>query len=199
MALLRSIAGIDAHTIIYADAVYLRFPQMADFEQWSKLREESRTFLEPWEPTWPRDDLTRGAFRRRLKRYSSDIRVGLAYPFFIFRESDESLVGGVTISNIRRGVTQSCSLGYWLGERFAKQGYMYDSVCAIIDFIFEDMNLHRIEAATLPENKPSQGVLKKTGFSQEGYARQYLKINGVWKDHVLFAIVKGDNIGNLRE
>jgi len=169
--------------------VYLRYPRMADYARWAALRGESREFLEPWEPVWASDELSKGAFRRRIKRYQKETRLDSAYAFFIFRKNDDSMLGGCTLSNVRRGVTQCCALGYWIGERFARQGYMFDAVRALIPFIFTTLGLHRIEAACLPTNEPSKNLLSKAGFRHEGLARGYLQINGEWRDHVLFALL----------
>jgi ribosomal-protein-alanine N-acetyltransferase len=175
--------------VIHGEGVYLRYPRMADFLPWSRVRGDSRAFLSPWEPVWASDELTRGAFRRRLKRYARETRHDTAYAFFVFREEDDALLGGCTLSNVRRGVTQCCALGYWVGERFARQGYMHSAVRALIPFIFRTLGLHRIEAACLPSNGPSRSLLAKTGFREEGLAKRYLMINGEWQDHVLFALL----------
>jgi len=175
--------------IIRGDGVYLRYPRVVDYQPWSRLRGESRAFLTPWEPSWASDELTKGAFRRRLKRYQKEARHDTAYAFFVFRQEDDALVGGCTLSNVRRGVAQCCALGYWIGERFARQGYMYDAVLALLPFIFRTLGLHRIEAACLPSNEASQNLLIKAGFRQEGMARRYLQIAGGWQDHVLFALL----------
>jgi ribosomal-protein-alanine N-acetyltransferase len=169
--------------------VTLRLPQMTDFEDWAALREASRDFLVPWEPTWPIDDLTRGSFRRRLRRYIEDQRNDLAYPYFIFRNEDQKLVGGLTLTNIRRGVAQAGSLGYWMGAAYARQGYMSAAVRTLVPFAFSTLKLHRIEAACIPENAASVRLLEKTGFVREGYACEYLCINGIWQDHLLYAQV----------
>ncbi len=192
MALLRTITRPDSEPVVEGDGVHLRHPVMSDYEAWSDLRERSRAFLVPWEPTWPLDDLTRSAFRRRLRRYAKDLRDDQAYPFFVFRNKDNVLVGGCTLSNVRRGVTQACSLGYWIGEPYQRQGLMSAAVCALAPYVFDVLRLHRIEAACLPNNEASKRLLLKAGFHEEGYARQYLRINGVWRDHVLFARIKGD-------
>jgi ribosomal-protein-alanine N-acetyltransferase len=172
--------------------VYLRYPRMPDFKAWAKLRAESRDFLTPWEPVWARDELTKGAFRRRIKRYQKETRLDSAYAFFVYRKSDDQLLGGCTLSNVRRGVTQGCALGYWIGERFARHGYMFDGVRALIPFVFSTLGLHRIEAACLPTNAASQNLLAKAGFRREGLARKYLQINGEWRDHVLFALLEDE-------
>jgi ribosomal-protein-alanine N-acetyltransferase len=192
MAFFRTTSFSEPPPAVAGTGVILRVPQMADHGEWAALREESRSFLTPWEPTWPADDLTRAAFRRRLRRYAEDQRLDLAYPFFLFRSSDGALVGGLTIANVRRGVAQAGSLGYWVGARFAGQGYMTAGVRAVLPFAFGAINLHRLEAACIPTNEPSVRLLEKTGFRREGYARAYLCINGSWQDHFLYARLRDD-------
>jgi ribosomal-protein-alanine N-acetyltransferase len=177
---------------IKGSSVYLRYPRIADYIGWAAVRSESRAFLSPWEPVWAKDELSKGAFRRRIKRYQKETRADTAYAFFVFRKDDDALMGGCTLSNVRRGVTQCCALGYWIGERFSRQGYMFDAVRALVPFIFSTLGLHRIEAACLPINEPSQNLLVKAGFRQEGLARGYLQINGEWRDHALFALLADD-------
>ena len=172
--------------------VVLRVPQSGDYTEWAALREISRAFLVPWEPVWPADDLTRGAFRRRLRRYAEDLRADLAYSFLIFRNGDGAMVGGVTLANMRRGVAQAGSVGYWVGAPFARQGYMTAAMRALIPFCFGTLRLHRVEAACIPSNAASIALLEKTGFQREGYARSYLCINGKWQDHLLYARLKDD-------
>ena len=178
--------------VIRGKEVHLRYPRVADYAAWSRLREESREFLAPWEPSWSTDELSKGAFRRRLKRYHRDARQDTAYAFFVFRNEDDALLGGCTLSNVRRGVVQCCALGYWVGERYARQGYMFDAVQALIPFIFKTLGMHRIEAACLAENQPSRNLLMKAGFREEGRALRYLQINGEWQDHMLFALLEDE-------
>ena len=186
MAFFRTINFSEPLPTIEGDGVMLRTPQIADFEEWAALRETSRDFLTPWEPTWPVDDLTRAAFRRRVKRYAEDLRTDQGYAFLIMRSSDSALCGGLTLANIRRGVAQAGSLGYWTGLPFVRQGYMTAAVRAIIPFAFMSLRLHRLEAACIPTNTGSIRLLEKTGFEREGYAREYLCINGIWQDHLLY-------------
>ena len=192
MALFRAVNLSDVTPAIAGENVVLRVPQMSDCAEWTRLRETSREFLTPWEPTWPADDLTRAAFRRRIKRYSEDQRSDLAYALFIFRKHDNVLLGGLTLANVRRGCAQMGSLGYWMGAPYARQGFMTDAVNALIPFAFGALKLHRIEAACIPANVASVRLLEKTGFKREGFARQYLCIDGVWQDHVLYARLEGD-------
>jgi len=190
MAIFRSVSFSEQLPAVTGDGVYLRAPQSADHAEWAGLRETSRAFLTPWEPTWPSDDLTRSAFRRRLKRYAEDQRSDLAYAFLIFRSDDHALVGGLTLANIRRGVAQAGSIGYWIGSPFVRKGYMTAAVRALIPFCFDSLRLHRIEAACIPSNAASIRLLEKTGFIREGYAREYLCINGIWQDHLLYGRLK---------
>jgi [ribosomal protein S5]-alanine N-acetyltransferase len=190
MAFFRTINFSEPLPSIAGEGVALRMPQMTDFTEWAALRETSRDFLIPWEPTWPSDDLTRSAFRRRIRRYTEDLRTDQGYAFLIFRHSDDALVGGLTLANIRRGVAQAGSLGYWMGLPHARKGYMTAAVRAVIPFAFTTLRLHRLEAACIPTNAGSIRLLENTGFQREGYAREYLCINGVWQDHLLYARLK---------
>jgi len=192
MAFFRTVSFSEPMPAIPGAGVSLRVPQSADFAEWATVREASRDFLVPWEPTWPEDDLTRGAFRRRLRRYAEDQRSDLAYAFLIFRSEDNALVGGLTLANIRRGVAQAGSIGYWTGAAFAGKGYMTAAVRALIPFCFQTLRLHRLEAACIPGNAASIRLLEKTGFKREGYARDYLCINGIWQDHLLYARLQRD-------
>jgi [ribosomal protein S5]-alanine N-acetyltransferase len=192
MAFFRTVSLSDQLPVVSGDGVLLRAPQMGDFAEWAALRELSREFLKPWEPTWPPDDLTRSSFRRRIKRYYEDQRCDMAYPFFIFRKKDNALLGGLTLANVRRGCAQAGSLGYWMGVSFAHQGCMSAAVRAIIPFAFSTLRLHRVEAACIPANVASIRLLEKSGFRREGIARQYLCINGIWQDHLLYARLRDD-------
>jgi ribosomal-protein-alanine N-acetyltransferase len=187
MALLDWIAP-ESGLRVDGEGIRLRPPKAADYADWRELRAVSRSFLQPWEPTWPADDLSRAAFRRRLAAYARDRDIGAAYPFFVFRNEDDALTGGITLSNVRRGVAQMGSVGYWCGRPFVRQGLTLAAVKALADFAFRTLGLHRLEAACIPENGPSRTLLLKAGFAEEGYAKAYLKINGVWRDHVLFGL-----------
>jgi [ribosomal protein S5]-alanine N-acetyltransferase len=192
MAFFRTVTLSEQQPAIVGERVVLRVPQMSDFAEWAALREASRDFLTPWEPTWPPDDLTRGSYRRRIKRYSEDQRGDLAYPFFVFRKHDNVLVGGLTLANIRRGCAQTGNLGYWTGAPHARQGYMSAAVGSLLPFAFQTLRLHRIEAACIPANAASIRLLEKSEFRREGFAREYLCIDGVWQDHLLYARLKHD-------
>lgn len=172
--------------------VWLRAPEQCDYSAWAELRGASRDFLEPWEPAWAEDELSRAAFRRRLKHYYREMREDQGYAFFLFRSGDNALLGGITVSGVRRGVSQSCSIGYWIGQPHSRQGYMGKGVRNIIPYVFDTLRLHRLEAACLPSNAASTGLLEKLGFTREGLARRYLRINRQWRDHLLFALLNDD-------
>jgi ribosomal-protein-alanine N-acetyltransferase len=180
------------------ERVYVRPPRYRDWSGWSELRAASRDFLAPWEPTWPADALSRAAFRRRMRQTAIEWNEDSGYGFLLFRRADDQVIGGINLSNVRRGVSQAVSLGYWIGAPFARQGYMGEALGCLLPFAFERLGFNRIEAACLPHNLASRGLLQKIGFREEGYARQYLRINGNWQDHVLYALLKDDYYGLQR-
>jgi ribosomal-protein-alanine N-acetyltransferase len=174
--------------VLNGSDICLRFPCAGDYEAWSQLRQQSHTFLQPWEPVWPHDDLKRVSFEHRLHRYSIERSHDTGYTFFLFR-SDGVLLGGISLSNVRRGVAQSAMLGYWVGSEHAQQGWMTKGVQALLPYAFFTLHLHRVEAACLPHNTASVRLLEKAGFVREGYARRYLSIAGQWQDHFLYALI----------
>jgi ribosomal-protein-alanine N-acetyltransferase len=189
----RSDSEIDTERLI------LRPPQMRDFEQWARLRRESEAFLTPWEPQWSNDHLSSRAFRNRVVWAERSIRQGEAYPLLLFRQKDGKLVGGVTLSNIRRQPAQAGTLGYWIGEPFARQGYMTEALNALREYAFKALDLSRLEAACLPDNIGSRRLLERCGFKYEGVAQAYLQIDGRWRNHVLYAALRSDRRGRVED
>ena len=192
MAFFKSLGLASSLPVVDGNGVFLRVPRMADFDEWASLRGRSREFLAPWEPVWPDDDLTRSAFRRRIRRYERDLQEESGYAFLIFRKRDRAMVGGATLTNLRRGAAQTGSLGYWMGEPYAGQGYMSAAIAALVPFAHSMLRIRRIEAACLLSNAASIRLLEKMKFSREGTARQYLSIAGSWQDHLLFARLASD-------
>ena len=187
--------GRDQTPVLSGPRVTLRAPRMSDHAAWRDLRRASRDFLKPYEPRWTDSDLGRRVYATRLKRGRQEAQAGTDYSFFIFvRPADggEQLVGGLTLSNIRRRAAQFVNLGYWMGQAFAGKGYMSEAVAVVLPFCFETLGLHRIHAAFLPGNAASRRVLEKNGFKEEGYAERYLQIDGRWADHVLFGLTRED-------
>jgi [ribosomal protein S5]-alanine N-acetyltransferase len=172
--------------------VVLRAPERQDWQQWAELRGESQAFLAPWEPSWSDDALSRAAFRRRLARYALEWHSDQGYTFLLFAADEDVLLGGISLTNVRRGVAETSSIGYWIGQKFARRGFMTEGLTLTLRFAFERLRLHRLEAACLPHNAASRGVLLKSGFREEGYAREYLCIDGKWQDHVLFGMLASE-------
>jgi ribosomal-protein-alanine N-acetyltransferase len=182
----------DPTPVLTGSRVVLRPPRARDFEAWRALRRKSRDFLKPFEPRWTDADLNRQAYVARLARGREEAKRGTDYSFLIFETTGkgEVLVGGLTLSNIRRRAAQHGNLGYWMGEEFAGRGLMTEAVGVVLPFFFETLGLHRLHAAFLPHNVASRRVLEKNGFTEEGFAEKYLQIDGKWADHVLFALTR---------
>lgn len=185
-------AIIPLDTVITAGRVALMSARKSDYEEWAALRTVSRSFLEPWEPSWPSDALSRKDWNRRLTAWSRAWKTGTGYVFLIRRLSDNALVGGASLTQVRQWPANSASLGYWMGAPHAGQGYMTEAVCGLCQWAFPALNLARIEAGIVPENDRSRRVLEGTGFAEEGRASAYLEIAGTRRDHILFALVRAD-------
>ena len=174
--------------ILVHEPIYLRSPQLSDYQPWRALREESRAHLTRWEQDWAAENLTLSSFRQRLRHFERDSRRASGLSLFCFRQDDDALVGGLSLTNIRYGAARAGSLGYWIGGPFVGQGLGRALVEALLSHAFDGLNLNRIEAACQSENSASQRLLNGCGFTLEGHAEDYLKINGAWRDHDLFAI-----------
>ena len=180
---------------IEAERLTLRPPVHGDFRAWVGLRQESREFLSPWEPTWASDHLSRKAFTNRVYWAQRSISNGTAMPLFMFRREDNALVGAITLDHIKRGPAQSGITGYWIGQPFARQGFMREAIQTVVHHAFTVMDLSRIEAGCLPENAASRRLLEQCGYKYEGVAQSYLQINGRWRNHVLYANLRHDRRG----
>ena len=173
----------------------LRPPVHGDYTAWSALRQDSQEFLDPWEPTWAMDHLSRKAFSNRVYWAQRSIASGTAVPLFLIRRSDDALLGAITLDNIRRGPAQAGTTGYWIGQAYARQGYMKEAIEAVVHYAFRTLDISRIEAGCLPENTPSRRLLEQCGYKYEGVAQSYLQINGRWRNHVLYANLRSDRRG----
>ena len=162
---------------------------MANYKKWKTIRESSKDFLTPWEPTWYTGEHSLKRYLKLLKIYSQKRKNHTQLSYFIFNGGNE-LLGGINVFNIKKGVSQSCTIGYWIGEAYSNQGYMTKSLLILLDYLFNDFNFNRVEAACVPNNIPSKSLLKRLGFDEEGYAKDYLRINGRWEDHILFSLRK---------
>ena len=156
----------------------------------------NHTFLSEWNPTPAADFYTLPYYQERLRVELNLMKEGRLARFWLFKREDAAFataIGNLAFNNIVRGAFQSCHLGYQLDEREVNQGFMTEALQRAIAFVFDDMQLHRIEANVMPRNLRSSRVLVKLGFAEEGLARQYLKINGVWEDHIHFVMLN-DNL-----
>lgn len=180
---------------IQTERMILRLPMHGDYREWASLRSASSDFLTPWEPNWADDHLTRKSFTSRVYWAQRSVNNGNAVPVFMQRREDGALLGAITLDNIRRGPAQSGTFGYWIGQNYARHGYMREAILALVHYAFTTLDLSRIEAACLPENAASRGVLEKSGFKYEGVAQSYLQIDGRWRNHVLFSNLRGDRRG----
>jgi ribosomal-protein-alanine N-acetyltransferase len=191
---LRLHAGSRIDPMLLGRRIFLRRPEAADWAAWAELRSRSRNFLTPWEPSWPPDSLSRLSFRRRLRRQAREEAEDLDHAFFIFLRDTPILIGGITVGDVQRGAADSATIGYWIGEPFARQGYMTEALTAIMNYAFQKLGLHRLQAACMLENVASQRLLERCNFQQEGIARRALRIDGFWRDHSLFAALAEDRL-----
>jgi [ribosomal protein S5]-alanine N-acetyltransferase len=187
--------GLRRRVRVETERLTLRLPVHADWVLWAKLRRDSAAFLTPWEPVWSPDHLSRRSFTNRVYWAKRAEAQGTALPLLLTRRDDGLILGALTLDNIRRGPAQAGTLGYWMGAPFARQGYMREAILGVVHHAFNALDLSRIEAACLPENQPSRGLLEKSGFKYEGVAQSYLQINGRWRNHVLYAALRGDRRG----
>jgi ribosomal-protein-alanine N-acetyltransferase len=176
----------------------LRPPVHSDFQAWAALRLQSRDYLTPWEPAWASDHLGRKSFTNRVYWAQRSVSSGTAMPLFLIRREDQVIVGAITLDNIRRGPAMAGTLGYWTGQPFARLGYMREAIGAVVHYAYGKLDLSRIEAACLPENAASRGLLEKSGFKYEGVAQSYLQIDGRWRTHVLYAALRHDRRGRTQ-
>ena len=184
--------------ILKTKRVELRVPHYSNFDQWRHLRENSKTFLELWEPKRGNDFFKRSAFNNRVRWAKKSSQSGQAFQFFIF-DKFQTLLGSITIENIRKGPSNAATIGYWLGKEHTGKGFMKEAILTIIDFSFTTLNISRLEAATLPENQSSRGLLERVGFKYEGVGQSYLEINGRWRNHVLYGLLRNDRRGRVEE
>ena len=180
---------------IETDRTILRLPTHTDYRAWAALRAGSAGFLQPWEPEWAADHLSRKSFANRVYWAQRSFGQGTAMALVLTRKSDGAILGAITLDNIRRGPAQSGTLGYWIGQAHARQGYMREAIVALGHHAFSRLDLSRLEAACLEENLASRGLLERSGFKYEGVAQSYLQIAGRWRNHVLYAMLRSDRRG----
>ncbi|MCP4435711.1 MAG: GNAT family N-acetyltransferase [Actinomycetia bacterium] len=162
----------------------------SDFEQWREVRRRCADWLTQWEPRpspgQPDTVEDRNAFASRCSVRLREIQLGTGFGFGIF--VDGGFRGEVNLNTIHRGARQNAYVGYWIDEAVAGQGYMPEAVVAVLQFAFEQLHLHRVQIAIVPRNMASRRVVEKLGLRDEGVALRYLQINGVWEDHIRYAV-----------
>lgn len=194
MVFVRPSPFLEPFPVLRGAGVVLRPPTLSDYEAWAEVRAASKAQLTPYEPRWTSDELSRAAFKARLKRYQHETRNDFGHAFFVFDPIDRTLMGGITLSGVRRGVSQSAFVGYWVGTPYTRRGHATAAVRRVVDYAVAELHLHRLEAACMPRNDASLRVLEKAGFVREGLARGYLAIHGAWEDHVLLALLAEDRV-----
>lgn len=168
--------------------IHLRPPRRDDWHEWAMLRSHNSGFLKPWEPEWDVDALTEDYYDRRFRRQLREWRDDRTYPFLIIMNDPEMIIGAFNLNNICRGAAQHAALGYWIGEDYQRKGYMTEAGRLLMDHAFATLQLHRLNAACLPENVHSRALLSRLGFKEEGFAARYIQIDGLWRDHVLYGL-----------
>lgn len=168
----------------------LRLPRRKDYADFQNLRADSFLFLKPFVPKWTTIELKRPAFEKSVQKCAKEAQKLSAFSFFLFRveQEKETLIGCVTLSKVSFGAARHANLGYWIGKKFRKNGYMSNGVSLVLSFAFNVLNLKRVHAVCLPDNVPSKKILLKNSFVEEGFAKQYLQIDGEWRDHILFGL-----------
>jgi ribosomal-protein-alanine N-acetyltransferase len=175
---------------LYGRRVMLRPLVAPDFDSWSDVRVRNEKWLVPWEPSRlpNQGDPTRerDAFATRCAARDRDRQMGVAYAFGLF--VDSSVAGEVNLNTVVRGAQQSGTIGYWIDRSRAGNGYVAEGVCVLMRFAFEELRLHRLEICIIPRNTNSRRVMDKLQLREEGVAQRFLEINGVWEDHMRYAI-----------
>ena len=175
---------------LFGRRVMLRPLVLSDFAAWRDVRTSNIEWLTKWEPqqlaTQPDSTRNRDAFALRCAARQRERQLGTGFGFGIF--VDGVFCGEINLSSVQRGPFQSTYVGYWIDERQAGNGYMPESVVVLARFAFEELHLHRIQISIIPRNQASRRVMEKLGVREEGIAERYLEINGVWEDHVRYAI-----------
>ena len=174
--------------LILTERLILRLPTLSDYKSWVILRRSSENFLNKWEPEKDSNYYSKTNFNQRVKWAKKNFNSKNVIHLFIFLRSNNLLVGGITLDNIRYGPFQSATLGYWLGEEFSKKGIMTESLNSVMIYASNNVGISRIEAATLPNNIASRRLLEKCNFKYEGVGQYYLQIRGKWQHHILYAI-----------
>lgn len=180
--------------VYHGQDIYIRIWELRDAEAKLELHIRNKEFFQDYSPKREEEFYTLEEQKKRIEERINESKQGVDYSFGIFLKDTDELIGNVTLSEVLRGALQSCYIGYMLDQRHNGKGYMTEAVRLAVDFGFKELKLHRIEAGVMPHNVRSMRVLEKAGFQKEGIARKNVKINGVWQDHQVLAIVNDEEV-----
>lgn len=187
--------------VLHGRRVMLRPLRASDFHAWQEVRRRCADWLLKWEPRrpagYPDPAEDRRAFEARCDVRDRDRANGMSYGFGIFL--GDRFIGEINLNNLQRGASQSAYVGYWIDESHAGHAYMSESVIVLAKFAFEELGLHRLQISIIPRNRASRRVVEKLELRDEGIAVRYLEINGVWEDHVRYAITAEEWAERRRE
>ncbi|WP_394247139.1 ribosomal protein S5-alanine N-acetyltransferase [Vibrio profundi] len=170
-------------------SVLLRTAAPEDAEMISNYFIENREFLKPWEPAREEAFFSKAGWAQRLIKLNELHRMGLGYYCLLIDNETKKMLGTISFSNLSRFPFYACNVGYSLAESAQGNGYMRLGLNMAVSYMFEHQNMHRLMAGYMPRNKRSEAVLQHVGFEKEGYAKDYLQINGKWEDHILTSLV----------
>jgi len=177
-------------TALFGKRVLLRSLEASDFAKWQRVRRRNIDWLTRWEPKrlpgTPDAVEDPQAYRARCSARQRDRQLGTGYGFGLFVKGD--FAGEINLNSVQRGPFQSCYIGYWIDEAQAGKNYVPEGVVVVMRYAFEQLHLHRVQAAIVPRNTASRRVVEKLKIREEGLAERYLEINGVWEDHIRFAM-----------
>jgi ribosomal-protein-alanine N-acetyltransferase len=177
-------------SLIETERLFLGLPEPADAAAIVAYYEENRAHLEPWSPSWPAGFFTEEFWRDQARSARQDFRAGTAVRMvFVLRAKPRRVIGNLSLTQVFRGPAHHCVMGYSLTRDLQGHGYMLEAVRAAVTYAFEELRLHRVSASYMPHNRRSAAVLRRAGFTIEGYACDYIRIDGRWEDHIMTAIV----------
>ncbi|QJD87529.1 GNAT family N-acetyltransferase [Cohnella herbarum] len=169
--------------------VYVRFPEEADAEQLTAMYKRNREFFEKFSPNSSEEYYTEEHQLQTIIKSKADREEDRRYAFVICHKEDDRIIGSIGLILVMRGPLQSCMIGYSLDQAYNGKGYTTEAVKQVVRYAFEELKFHRIVGEVSPRNPASIRVLENAGFLKEGISRSNLKINGVWEDHQVLAII----------
>lgn len=175
--------------LISSTRLFLRLGTKEDVPEIINYFYQNQEHLAPWQPLWHSSFLTQEFWREQVEKNLNEFQFDWSLKLFIFKKTNSTkIIGQTNFNNFVRGAAQFCYLGYGLAENEQGKGYMTEALQVAVGYVFKELNMHRVMANYIPQNQRSGNVLKRLGFIFEGYARDYLLINGQWQDHILASL-----------